>query len=158
MRKVCQCHLSSVPDHGPFHRFLLSRAVCLIDPSRRCCFLIFFFLLLFFSDENKAPTERGELSARYFGRRRCDRQIDAQGIPKVDDRRAGSSRTPLQKRGQDEVEMLNLNSPRSPTRKSSCVELLFIRTLSQQSMVLRSTGRRRVSGSNTTSSARGEIC
>jgi len=67
----------------------------------------------------------------------------------------GSSPTPLQKKSvRIEVECLIRIPHDHPPENQVVWELLFIRTLSEESMVLYPQGKRRVSGSSTTSSAR----
>ncbi|PYH74465.1 uncharacterized protein BO88DRAFT_400141 [Aspergillus vadensis CBS 113365] len=91
------------------------------------------------------------------GRGRFDKQIDAQGSSRSTIDVQDQVRLHCRKEVRKEVEMLNLNSPRSPTRNSSCVGTSHYPHVVKTVNGSDPPGRRRVSGSNTISSARGKF-
>ncbi|PYH35986.1 uncharacterized protein BO87DRAFT_14850 [Aspergillus neoniger CBS 115656] len=91
------------------------------------------------------------------GRGRFDKQIDAQGSSRSTIDVQDQVRLHCRKEVRKEVEMLNLNSPRSPTRNSNCVGTSHYPHVVKTVNGSDPPGRRRVSGSNTISSARGKF-
>ena len=150
MRKDCQCH---------FVQILIAFARKILLPGVVCSLLFdcdFWFLFLVPTNEQSSHLMR-RIDDEIRGRGRFDKQIDAQGSSRSTIDVQDQVRLHCRKEVRKEVEMLNLNSPRSPTRNLSCVGTSHYPHVVKTGNGSDPPGRRRVSGSNTISSARGKF-